>query len=171
MVLKASDLTGRKSGVTFYVEEGNFTRNELMDTDFGPSKGGSFASRAKEGMEVQIYASADNTVAPLSTGIAIGRINSPRLQGSLPKSSQLSGAYTRRRCRVELDGDLGKVELLSTNQAISPGDALGMSTSDTTKYDKEEDTTTNVYALESAEANAGGFIRVFRKGVTQKVAD
>jgi len=165
------DLLGDKRGVSFYVEEGNFTRNELMDTDFGPSKGGSFASRAQDGLEVQIYASADNTVAPLSTGIAIGRINSPIFEGALPKATANSGTYQRRLCRVELDGSLGKVKLIATNQEITPGTPLGVSASDKTAYDKEEDAATNVYAFEAVAANAGGYVKVFRKGVSQNVAD
>lgn len=168
---RGMNISGDASGFTFYVEEGDFTRNELMDTDFGESKGGAFASRAKLGMEVQIYTGADNTVAPLTTGVAIGRISSPRMEGDLPKADAASGTYQRRITRVDIDGKLERVKLIPTNQAISPGDPVGMSLTDTTAYDKEEDAATNVYALEAAAVNSGKYIRVFRKGVTQKVAD
>lgn len=165
------DRTGKKSGVTFYFEEGNFTRNENMDTDFGPSKGGSFASRMQDGMEVQICSSADWTVEKLASGIAIGRVNSPVIEGDLPRANANSGTYQRRFGRVEVDGSIARVKLIATNQQIAAGDPLAVSGAGKTEYDKEEDTTTNVYALEAAAANSGKYIDVFRKGVSQNVAD
>lgn len=156
--------------ITFDVEEGNFTRNDAMLTDKGISGGGSFATEVTDGMAVQIYVGADMTVQKAASGIVIGFVDGP-VRGGLPKSTLTTGNYTRRYANVTLQGfKLIRVKLVAANAAVGPGDYLAL---DSTKigYDKEEDTTSNVIAMETAGASSGLSIWALEKGVIANEAD
>lgn len=160
------DMTGRKPVVTFYAEEGNFTRNENMLTDQGNARGGSFASQLYEGDEVQVYVSTDvdMTVAVLSTGLAIGRVK--YITGDIPKATATSGTFVRRIASVEVDGFIEKVQLVHDNQAIQAGDFLAVASGHKDVYNKEEDSgsqPTSLIALQHADASSGKYIKVLRR--------
>lgn len=156
------DATGRKPSIRVYLEEGNFTFSETLDTIQGELPGGSFASRVGKNIEVQIYTGADRTVQIFTSGINIGATReSPK--GTLPKSSLTSGNYERRTSLIDLYGELEWIPIASDNAAISPGDYLAV-ISGGAYYDKEEDTTTNVVAFESRSSSEGGSILAIRLG-------
>ena len=165
------NIDGTTPGITFFINEGNFTRNENMDTDFGPSKGGAFASRGNKGLEVQIDPTDDMTCTPLTTGVGLGRITSADPEGPLPRANKTAGNYPKRIVRVEPDGKIDKVRLADTHAAIVPGNSLAVDLTDKSRYVLEEDVTTNVFALQAKSANEGGFIKVLRKGASQVAAD
>jgi hypothetical protein len=157
---------------TFDIEEGNFTRNDSMITDKGIAKGGSFATEVTDGMAVQIYVSTgvDMTLQKGASGTVVGFVDGP-LRGALPKATASSGTYTRRYANVTLVGyRLIRVKLVAGNAAVAPGDSLAI---DSTKigYDKEEDSTTNVIAMETAGASSGLAIWALEKGVAANEAD
>jgi hypothetical protein len=160
-----------QGGETFDLEEGNFTYNEKTLLKSGEYReGGSFASQLDDGDFVEICTSADKTVQLSASGIQIGFIDGdPR--GPLPGESKTSGNYTRRYGNIVLVGwKRVRVKLIATNQAVSPGDYLGIA-SGKNVMDKEEDTTTNIVAIESADASSGIYIDALAKGVPQAVAD
>ncbi|KAF5059403.1 hypothetical protein DSECCO2_336370 [anaerobic digester metagenome] len=171
MPFKSKSITGHKPNGTFFANEGTATYYEEMDTFIGVSKGVIFSQRANQGLAVQIDTTHDNCVAPLTNGIAVGTITSRDPDGAIPKSTKTWGNYDPRRVRVELDGDLDRLELADVHASITPGDCLAVDRTDKRKYVKEEDATTNIYALQSKDANEGGFIRVLRKGPSQVAAD
>lgn len=170
MVFRGKNITGNKPNGTFFINEGTATFHETIDTLLGPGPGVIWGQRGNQGLEVQIDTSADMTLAPLTNGVAVGRITSRDPEGAIPKSTKTWGQYQARRVRVELDGDLDRLELADVHASITPGDCLAVDRTDKRKYVKEEDATTNVYALQSKDANEGGFIRVFRKGAPSAVA-
>lgn len=156
------DATGRKPSIRVYLEEGNFTYSETLDTIQGELPGGSFASRVGKNIEVQIYTEADRTVQVFSSGINIG-VTRDIPKGQLPTSSKSSGAYERRSTVIDLYGELEWIPIASDNAAIKPGDYLAV-TSGGAYYDKEEDTTSNVVAFEARDSSAGGSILAIRLG-------
>ena len=155
---------------TFDLEEGNFTVNTAMLTTKGIAKGGSFAAEIKEGQPVQIYTSADMTVQLGASGTVIGFMDGPA-RGALPTSSLTSGNYTRRYGNITLVGyRLIRVKLVAGNATVSVGDSLAI---DSTKlgFDKEEDTTSNVLAMEAASSSSGKYIWALEKGTLANEAD
>lgn len=156
---------------TFDLEEGNFTRNDSLITDKGIAKGGSFAAEVSEGEFVQIYTSADNTVQTAASGIVIGFLDGPA-RGRLPAASKNSGQYTRRYGNITLVGFRKiRAKLVAANAAVAPGDYLAL---DSTKigFDKEEDNTTStVIALETADSSTGKAIWALEKGPVPNEAD
>lgn len=157
---------------TFDIEEGNFTRNNELITDKGIAKGGSFATPVSDGMAVQIYVSSgvDMTLQKAASGTVVGFVDGP-LRGPLPKATASSGNYVRRYANVTLVGyRLIRVKLVAANAAVAPGDSLAL---DSTKmgYDKEEDTTSNVIAMETAGASSGLAIWALEKGPIANEAD
>lgn len=161
-------MTARGYGInqeqaTFDLEEGNFTRNDAVITDKGLVGGGSFAAEVSEGEFVEIYTGADNTVQTAASGITIGFMDGPA-RGAIPKSSLTSGQYTRRYGNITLVGWRKiRAKLVAANAAVSPGNYLAL---DSTKigFDKEEDTTSNVIAIESAGPSSGKAIWALEKG-------
>lgn len=163
MISQSMNITGNAPQVTFYVNEGAFTRNNEMDTDEGLKRGGSFASPGKKGMEMQICTSKDRCVEPLSTGIPIGRLMG-RPKGNLPKADAAEFAYPMRKEKLELYGELDWVQLVDTHAEVTPGTYLAIDRTDPSKYVIEEDGATNIVALETRAQNETGNILVFRKG-------
>lgn len=160
------DITGRKPRITFFLYEGNFTRNDDMLTDQGPAKGGSYATTMDEYTEVQINTSYDMHVEPLASGVPIGRIaNRPEVV-KLPKISTIFASLTdeqKRIATVEVDGTIDYVKVVHDNAAIAPGDAVAVATGHKNAYNKEEDAVTKyAYALTTVAQNAGGYVRIFR---------
>lgn len=155
---------------SFDVEEGNFTRNNAILSDKGIVGGGSFATEVTDGMWVEVYTGADMCVQKAASGIQIGFVDGD-LRGALPASSLTSGNYTRRYANITLVGfKLIRAKLVAANGAVSPGDYLAI---DSTKvgYDKEEDTTSNVVALETAGASSGKAIWALEKGAAASEGD
>lgn len=159
-----------KGGETFLIEEGNFTYNEKTLTHGGYEEGGSFASQLNDGDFVEIYTEADRTLQKSASGIQVGFIDGdPR--GDLPYANKTSGNYVRRKANIELIGwKRITVKLISTNQAIKPGDYLGIAAGKNV-MDKEEDASTNVVAIQAAGASSGKTIEALAKGPFQAVAD
>lgn len=157
------DATGRKPEIEVYIEEGNFTYSETLDTINGEMPGGSFASRVGRNKEIQIYTEADRTVQLFSTGINIG-VTRTGPRGQLPKSSLTSGNYERRKTSIDLYGELEFIPLADTHAAIKPGDYLALETGDAEHYVKEEDTTSNLVAFEARSENETGSILAIRIG-------
>ena len=160
-------------GFSMYLEEGNFTRNNALLTDSGIAGGGSFAAQLSDGDLVQIYANAstDRVCQKSASGLEIGYLDGDPV-GALPAASANSGAYTRRKGNVVLmGGRVHKVKLDAANQAITAGDSLAIDTTNKNAFDKEEDTTSNVIALESAGASSGASILAFVVGVPTVEAD
>lgn len=158
-------------GETFDLEEGNFTYNEKTLIQSGEYReGGTFASQLDDGDFVEICTTADRTVQKSASGIQIGFIDGDP-KGPLPASSKSSGAYTRRYGNITLVGwERIRVKLTDTNAEIDPGMYLGVAAGKN-EMDKEEDTTTNVVAIESAASSSGLYIDALAKGPVQAVAD
>lgn len=145
-------------GYTLDLEEGNFTYNAKTITQTGYAKGGSFASELQDGDLVEIYASADKCVQKSATGVQVGFIDGDPV-GPIPGSTLSSGNYTRRQANIVAPGaDFYKIQLDASNQAIVPGYYLAIDTTNKDAFDKEEDTTSNIVALESAAATSGDSI-------------
>lgn len=158
------DATGRKPSIRVYLEEGNFTFSEELDTIYGEVPGGSFASRIGKNTEVQVYTGADRTVQVLSTGISVG-VTRTQPKGTLPNANKTSGNYPRRQATIDLYGELEWIPLADDNAAISPGDYLALATGDAQHYDKEEDAgnqPTALVAFESRDSSEGGSILAIR---------
>jgi len=170
MVHRGKNITGNKPNGTFFINEGTATFHETIDTLIGPAPGVIFSQRGNEGLEMEIDPSADMTLRPITNGVAVGRITSRDPEGPIPKVTKTWGNYQPRRVRVELDGDLDRLELADVHASIAPGECLAVDQTDKRKYVKEEDVPTNIYALQAKAANEGGFIRVFRKGAPSQVA-
>ena len=159
-------------GLTVSLEEGNYTytekqllRNGLYD------EGASLVSEITDGMAVQIYTGADNTVQIASSGIHVGRIDGdPR--GGFPAVSKTSGNYTRRVGNLILPPgwELVTLRLNATHAAITSGDYLALA-SDKKTYVKEEDTTSNIIAFQSKSENSGEWIECLQKGAPAAAAD
>ena len=158
---RVTNATGRMPSITFYLNEGNFTRNENMDTDEGWKRGGAFASQAQKGMDMQISTSADRTVEPFSSGILIGRLRT-RPHGTLPKVTVAAGAYTPRKGTLDLYGEIDWIQIDDTHAAITPGTYLEADGSNPGRY-KIKATATNVIALESRAINETGYLLVYKK--------
>lgn len=172
MARRGMNISSSKPNKTFFYNEGTATYYETVDTVLGPVAGVLFAQRGDKGTEVQIDTTYDMTVEPLTSGVAVGRVTSADPEGALPKSTKTEGNYTMRRVRVEVDGEIDRLELADTHAAITPGDCLAVDRTDKKKYVKEEDTTTNLYALQAKDSNEGGFIIALRKrGPSQMAAD
>lgn len=162
--------TDESAGVTFYVNEGAFTRNEEMDTDEGLKRGGAFATPGKKGMEMQICTSKDRCVEPLSTGIPIGRLMA-RPKGNLPRADAAEFAYPMRKEKLQIYGELDWIQLVDTHAEVTPGTYLAVDRTDPSKYVIEEDSATDIIALETRAVNETGNILVLRKGAAQRAAD
>lgn len=162
--------TNESQGVTFFVNEGAFTRNEEMDTDEGLKRGGAFAKPGRKGMEMQICTSKDRCIEPLSTGIPIGRLMA-RPKGNLPRANAAEFAYPMRKEKIEVYGELDWIQLADVHGQVTPGTYLAVDRSDPSLYVIEEDTTTNMIALETRAENETGNILVFRRGPVQRAAD
>lgn len=170
MAIMYKNSTGGKPNPTFKCNEGAFTRNNEMETILGQSQGGSFASPMKKGMSVQIDTGEDVCVAPLSTGIPIGTLGS-KPEGELPSASAAEHAYEKRIAPVDIDGELDWIQLKDTHAAVAPGTYLALDRSDASVYVVEEDTTTNVIALQTRAENETGYVLAFCKGPSQRAAD
>lgn len=163
MISQSMNVAGNTPQITFYVNEGAFTRNDEIDTDEGLKRGGSFAKPGKKGMEMQVCTSKDRCVEPLSTGIPIGRLMG-RPKGNLPKADAAEFAYPMRKEKLEVYGELDWVQLVDVHAAVTPGTYLAVDRTDPSRYVIEEDAATNIVALESRAQNETGNILVFRKG-------
>lgn len=159
-----------QGGETFELEEGNFTYNPKTLTHKGYTEGGSFTGELTEGDFVEINPNADRCVRKSASGIQIGFLDGDP-DGDLPIESKTSGNYVKRIGNIALQGwELITIQLSSTNQQITPGTYLGIA-ADKKTMDKEEDTTTNIVAIQSAAANSGIKIEALQKGPAQAVAD
>lgn len=164
MVLdRRMDATGRKPGISVYLNEGNFTFNPEMDTIKGELPGGTFASRIGKNTEVEIDPSADYTVKKFVNGISIG-VTRTKPQGTLPRASKTAGQYEKRTAGLDLYGEIEQIPLVDDNAAIVPGNYLALATGNSKQYDKEEDTTTNLVAFQIRGASEGGSILAIRLG-------
>jgi hypothetical protein len=164
-VAKGSD------GITFNLEEGNFTRSETYRGDNGVIGGGSYQYQLADGDMVELYTSADMTVQKSATGTQVGFIDGDPIYEN-PASSLTSGNYTRAKANVVVMGaDLYKVKLDASNQAISVGHYLAIDTTNKNVFDREEDTTTNIIAVEAAAQNSGATIRALVFGRPAVEAD
>ena len=163
--------TGGKHNPSFYCNEGAFTYNAEVETIEGKKVGGAFAAPMKKGMTVQIDTDSDMTVEPFSAGIAIGTLSSTP-KGDLPRANKAEHAYLMRLANVELDPDieLDWVKLADTHAAVAPGTYLAHSTNKD-EYVVEEDTTTNVIALQTRALNETGYVLVIKRGASQNAAD
>jgi len=160
------DITGRKPRITFFLNVGNFTRDEDMLTDQGPAKGGSYATDIPEYTEVQINTTYDNTVEPLTTGVPIGRVGNRMEVVKLPKVTTTYANLTDEQkpiATIEVDGTIDYVKVVHDNAAIAPGDAVAIATGHKDAYNKEEDAVTlYAFSLMTVAQNAGGYMRIFR---------
>lgn len=157
-------------GFTFNLEEGTATRNNSFRADEGVVGGCSYAAQLNDGSFVQLYTSADKTVQLAASGSVIGYIDGDVIYEN-PSGTQTTGNYTRARANVVLVGySIHKVKMIAANAAVGPGDSLAL---DSTKlgFDKEEDTTTNIIALETAGASSGLPILALVKGPIVNEAD
>ena len=164
------DVTGEKKIITFDAEEGNFTASTVL-TRRGYADGGSFAAELLPGTEVEIVTTVDKCVQKAASGIYIGKVVTFP-DGAIPSTTKASGAYVRRVVGVELAyGHIVRRKLISTNQAVSPGDYIALANAAKTQFDKEEDTTSNLIALEAAGASSGKYIDCWQIGKAQTQAD
>lgn len=160
---RTTNATGNMPSIDFQLNEGNFTRDEDMDTDEGWKRGGHFANKARKGMEMQISTVDDMTVEPLSSGIPIGRLRS-RSHGTIPTSDATMGNYQMRRGPLDLYGELDWVQLNDTHGAITPTTYLTADLSNQGRYKlSPSNAETNVVALQSRAQNETGYIMVFKK--------
>ena len=157
-------------GMSFNLEEGNFTRGTFR-ADEGVAKGGTYAAEIEDGDFVEIVTTADKCVQKAATGIKIGYMDGDPLYTN-PSSSLTSGNYTRATGNIILmGGNVHKVKLDAGNQKVAPGDYLAIDTTNKNALDKEEDTTTNIIALEAADASSGKAILAFVRGNPVTEAD
>jgi hypothetical protein len=165
----ADDIYGNMRRVTFELEEGDFTYADVL-TQRGKEAGGSFASQLSKGKFLQIYTEADKTLQLASNGIKVGLlVGDP--EGPLPTTNATAGTYARRYGPVLLFGDLARLKLDDANTAIKPGDYLAIDGTNKDSLDKEEDTTSNIIALEAAAASSGAEIQCLVLGPPADEAD
>jgi hypothetical protein len=168
MAIRSVNATGGKPNPTFSLNEGTFTVNNEMLTNEGNKTGGSFASMIKKGMEVEIDTTYDTTVKPYSSGISIGIVGIP--EGELPKATLSVPNYVMRIASVDVDGELDWIKMADTHVAVTPGLYLANAAA-ADEYVVEEDTTTNIIALQGRAENETGYILVLRRGKAQKALD
>lgn len=168
MAIRSVNATGGKPNPTFYLNEGTFTVNTAMLTNEGTKTGGAFAGMVSEGMEVEIDTTYDVTVKPYSSGINIGIVGKP--EGELPKATLSVPNYVMRIAAVDIDGELDWIKMADTHAAVTPGLYLANATT-ADEYVVEEDTTTNIIALQSRAQNETGYILVLRRDKAQKAQD
>lgn len=158
---RTTNASGHMPSQDFFIEEGDFVRNEYMDTDEGWKRGGVFAKRAYKGQEMMLFTGADRAVTPLTAGgIAIGRLRT-QPDGTIPTANAASGTYPRRTGTLDLYGELDWLQLDDTHAAITPGTYLTADTSNPGRYVISA-TATPIVAFESRALNETGYILAFR---------
>lgn len=157
------ELVQQDDGVTYLLDEGDFTFEADKLTRLGEIDGGDYAARIKKYDLVKISTNYDQAVTKISgTSDVVKGIVTSTPEGNLPTADKTAGNYEPRAATVVAlkAGKQYSLPIADTNAAIVRGDKLiyDLSLGAFDLATAGDVAGAKVVAEESAGANEGGFI-------------